>query len=416
MEPAIINFAEMFERSINLQKPWHVTKAEFNQAQRAVHVYVEGQKTAKYPCPECGKACQRYDEEEEEREWRHADVVLYPCYIHCRRPRIKCEEHGIQVVEAPWARRYARCTLSFEGYAMLLAENMSLNEARRVLRISRTALLHIVNHWVEKAVEAEDMSEVRQISLDETSFKRGQSYVTVVGEPSRHRVIGVEEGRDMDAVERFSLDFEKRGGECTAISDVSMDMSNVYRKAVDLCFPQAKVVYDHFHVKKLVLDAMDQVRQEEQGKKYAKSRQAGRKLLMIPERRMSEEQKASKQVLCQEYPKTGRAFQMVQQLDDLYFCRQRAEAESVMNKLTSWMMHSRLKPMKAAARSLRRNKEEILAYFVHRSSNAFAEGMNSLIQTAKRKARGFRTFHGFRTMIFLAVGKLQLSYPKPFPC
>ena len=141
MEPAIINFAEMFERSINLLKPWHVTKAEFNQAQRAVHVYVEGQKTAKYPCPECGKACRRYDEEDEEREWRHADVVLYPCYIHCRRPRVKCEEHGIQVVDAPWARRYARCTLGFEGYAMLLAENMSLNEACRLLRMSRTALL-----------------------------------------------------------------------------------------------------------------------------------------------------------------------------------------------------------------------------------------------------------------------------------
>lgn len=293
---------------------------------------------------------------------------------------------------------------------------MSLNEACRVLRMSRTALLHIVNHWVEKAVKAESMSEVRQISLDETSFKRGQSYVTVVGEPCRHRVIGVEEGRDMDAVERFSLDFEKRGGDCTAVSDVSMDMSKVYRKAVDLCFPQARVVYDHFHVKKLVLDAMDQVRQEEQGKKYAKNRQAGRKLLMIPERRMSEEQKASKQALCQEYPKTGRAFQMVQQLDDLYFCQQKAEAESVMNRLTSWMMHSRLNPMKAAACSLRRNKEEILAYFIHRSSNAFAEGMNSLIQTAKRKARGFRTFLGFRTMIFLAVGKLQLSYPRPFPC
>jgi transposase len=299
---------------------------------------------------------------------------------------------------------------------MLLAENMSLNEARRILRISRTAMLHIVEYWVNKAVKAERMDGVKQLSLDETSFRRGQSYVTVVGEPARKRVIGVEEGHGIDSVERFSLDFEERGGDCNAVGDISMDMSKAYRKAVEMCFPKATVVYDHFHVKKIVLEAMDLVRQEEQGKKFAKSRKAGRKLLMIPERRMTEEQKTKQMELCNEYPKTGRAFQMVQQLDDLYLCAARPEAEQTMKRLTSWMMHSRLEPMKAVAQSLRRNKEEILAYFIHRSSNAFAEGMNSLIQTAKRKARGFRTFKGFRTMIFLAVGKLQLSYPRPFPC
>jgi transposase len=56
------------------------------------------------------------------------------------------------------------------------------------------------------------------------------------------------------------------------------------------------------------------------------------------------------------------------------------------------MMHSRLEPMKKVARTLRKNQPEILEYFINRLTNAFAEGMNSLIQAAKRKARGFRTF------------------------
>jgi hypothetical protein len=63
---------------------------------------------------------------------------------------------------------------------------------------------------------------------------------------------------------------------------------------------------------------------------------------------------------------------------------------------------------------LRQNRTEILEYFRNRLTNAFAEGMNSLIQAAKRKARGFRTFEGYRTMIFLAVGRLHLAYPQPF--
>ena len=174
------------------------------------------------------------------------------------------------------------------------------------------------------------------------------------------------------------------------------------------------MVYDHFHVKKLMLDAMDTVRREEQGQKMARSRSAGKKLLMIPEHRMNAQQKERLQELSREYPKLGRAFRMVKQLDDLYFCQTRPQAESVLRRLTSWMMHSKLAPMKEAAASLRRNREEILAYFEQRISNAFAEGMNSLIQTAKRKARGYHTFEGYRTAIFLAVGKLALSYPQPW--
>lgn len=414
MDP-VFNFLEMFERSINLKAPWRVVKAEFSEQDHAVHVYVESDKNAKYPCPICGKPSKRYDEEDEERSWRHADVVLYPCYIHCRRPRIRCEKDGIRVVDAPWARPYSRNTLAFEGYAMLLAEHMSLNEARRLLRISRTALLHIVEYWVEKAVKASDLSTVEHLSIDETSFKRGQSYVTVVGEPSRRRVIGVEEGRKQEAVEQFSLRLEEQGGDCNRIKGVSMDLSPTYKAAVAFCFPQAQIVYDHFHVKKLVLEGMDQVRVEEQGKKFGRSWQAGKKVLMIPQERASDLQKAKQACLCKEYPKTGRAFQMVQQFDDLYRCKDAESAKVLLQRLSSWMMHSRLTPMKKAAQSLRKNEEGILAYYLARASNAFAEGINSLIQTAKRKARGFRTFKGYRTMIYLAVGRLQLSYPRPFP-
>lgn len=80
----------------------------------------------------------------------------------------------------------------------------------------------------KKAVE-DDLSAVNQLSIDETSFKRGQSYVTVIGAPAQRRVIGVEDGRDVAAVERFSLDFERRKDDCNKIKSVSMDMSKVYK-------------------------------------------------------------------------------------------------------------------------------------------------------------------------------------------
>ncbi len=414
VEP-VYNFQAMFAQSLGLKDPWSVTRAEFDSRERAVHVYISGRKTALYPCPVCSEMSPRYDEEEDERVWQHADVVLYPCYIHSKRPRVKCAKHGIHVVDAPWARSpYARFTLGFEGYAMLLAQTMSMNEARRILRISRNAMLNIARYWVEKAVREDDLSHITRLSIDETSFKRGHSYITVIGAPEEKRVIGVEEGRDVAAVERFSLSFEERKGDCNKIQYVSMDMSQTYKAATKLCFPGATIVYDHFHVKKLMLDAMDTVRREEQGRKVARLKSSGRKLLMIPEHKMNAQQREKMMQLSREYPKVGRAFRMVMQLDDLYRCQTRLEAESVMRRLTSWMMHSNLEPMKRAAASLRRHKDEIMTYFEQRISNAFAEGVNSLIQTAKRKARGFHTFQGYRIAIFLAVGKLALSYPQPW--
>lgn len=86
------------------------------------------------------------------------------------------------------------------------------------------------------------------MSIDETSFECGQNYVTVVGAPKGKRVIGGEEGREAVVGEHFSESFEKRKGDCSKIRSVSMEISRTYKAGVDLCFPNAMIVYDHFHV------------------------------------------------------------------------------------------------------------------------------------------------------------------------
>ena len=194
-----------------------------------------------------------------------------------------------------------------------------------------------------------------------------------------------------------------------------MDMSATYRAGAAFCFPHAAIVYDRFHIKKLMLDAMDEVRRAEQGTRSCRSRKAGRKLLMIPARKATASQRERTEALCQQYPKTGRAYCMVQMIDDIYCSRDVMSAAELLRRLMSWMAHSRLDPMKRAAHSLKKHADGILAYFRSLSTNAFAEGMSSLIQTAKRKARGFRTFEGFRTSIFLVAGRLQFQCPAPYP-
>ena len=78
------------------------------------------------------------------------------------------------------------------------------------------------------------------------------------------------------------------------------------------------------------------------------------------------------------------------------------------------MMHSRLEPMKELARLIRRHFAEIIAYFEHQYTNAVLEGVNSVIQNVKRRARGFRNMDYFATIIYLTCGKLDLK-PSPPP-
>ena len=118
--------------------------------------------------------------------------------------------------------------------------------------------------------------------------------------------------------------------------------------------------------------------------------------------------------LSKQYKKTGRAFRIVQSLDDFYASTSMVEAQARLDKLCSWMRRCRLKPMKDAALTLRNHGKEILNYFHTRLTNAICEGINAVIQAAKRKARGFHTFEGYAAMIYLVARKLELDTPVLF--
>ena len=410
METRISGLTKLFEQSIGVEEPWYIRSIETKDAE--VHVYVDIREGNLLPCPECGRMCVRAGYEKEERVWRHGDCLFYPCYVHCRRPRVRCGEHKTKVVEAPWARKSSRFTLMFEGYAMLLLADMPILKASKLLRCNEKSLTRILRYWVQEAVEKDNLQDVRSIAADETSFKRGQSYVTVIIDAAKRRVIDVEDGRAAQQIIDFSYKLEEKGGSCERISFVSSDLSSAYRTGFQFCFPNARHTVDKFHVKKLLLDALDEVRKSEQQEQKVK-RKFSKKLLMIPETRQTKEQRDKVAQLSREYPKTGRAFRMVQALDTVYASSNEETAKERLEGLYRWMRRSRLEPMKRVAKTLRSYFEEILNFFRSRLTNAICEGINSMIQAAKRKARGYHTFEGFSSMIYLIAAKLSLAFPNP---
>lgn len=411
----IENFDKMLSGSLNLEEPWYILGAEFKEREPAIHVHVAVRGDAAFICPHCGTQTKRYGYEPKERSWRHADCLFYPCYVHCRRPRLLCENCGVIQLNAPFERKNSRFTLMFEGYAMLIMADVPRARASRLLRCDEKSLASILTYWVKDAVDNRSLSDVKSIAIDETSFKRGHSYVTVTIDSNKRQVIDVQKGRDKAAVAAMADKLLKQDGRRDNIQVVTSDMSASFLPAIHENFPEAKQIVDKFHVKQAMLKALDHVRKDEQREVTDKKQLFNyRKIFMVPQHRMTDNQIERVQSLSKQYPKTGRAFRIVKVLDDFYAASNIEEAEGILKHLCSWMRRSRLEPMKETAMMLRRHYNEILNYFNYRLTNAICEGINSMIQAAKRKARGFHTFDGFASMIYLVAGKLQFSLATPF--
>ena len=411
----ITNIKEMLAGTLNLEPPWKIEGAEFDTEHKQLHIHVGIDENAVLLCPHCGGSAKRYGYEPRERLWRHADCFFYECFVHCRRPRVICPNCGVQQLNAPFERKSSRFTLMFEGYAMMLLPDLPRARAAKVLRCNEKTLEAIMHYWIGRADEARSLASVARLAIDETSFRRGHDYVTIAIDADKKCVIDVEHGKDKAAVASIATKLSRQGGNTESIKAVTSDMSKAFVPAIAECFPQACHVIDKFHVKQMVIKAMEETRKTEQRNCKAKKELfLGRKLFMIPSSTMTQEQASQVLKLSKSYPQTGRAFRIVTALDSFYALWNEDEAGTAFDKLYSWMRRCHLPEMKKVATSIKEHKPKILAYFTQRITNAISEGINSLIQTAKRKAKGYRTYRGFEAMIYLIAGKLELAVPSPF--
>ncbi|MCC7290425.1 MAG: transposase [Phycisphaerales bacterium] len=102
-------------------------------------------------------------------------------------------------------------------------------------------------------------------------------------------------------------------------------------------------------------------------------------------------------------------FQDAFALDDL------AEAEPFLKRWYFWATHSRIAPMIKAAKTIKKHWAGVLRWFTSRISNGAVEAINGLSQSAKRKARGFRSSDYLMTMVYLITGKLDFKLPALAP-
>jgi transposase len=86
-------------------------------------------------------------------------------------------------------------------------------------------------------------------------------------------------------------------------------------------------------------------------------------------------------------------------------------AEAYLKKWYFWATHSRLQPIIDVARTIKRHWDGILRWFQSGIADGLIEGINSLVQAAKAKARGYRSTRNLAAIIYLVAGKLELKPP-----
>ena len=292
---------------------------------------------------------------------------------------------------------------------MELASAMPLTALGGIVNEHDTRLIRIIRHYVNKARETIDMSEVRTLGVDETSKAKGHDYISAFIDISERKVIFATPGKDHTTVKRFVEDLHTHGGNAERIDEVCADLSPAYQKGVNEHLPNAEMVFDRFHVMKLVNEALDMVRREEQkenplltGSRYA--------WLHNPET-ATEKQAKRLHTLTKLNLKTVRAYQIRLALRDVYEIQDRTRAEAELKRWYFWATHSRIEPVIKAAKTVKGHWDGIVKFFDHRIANGLAEGINSVIQTIKRRARGYRNTDNFITMIYLSCGKLAFNLP-----
>lgn len=399
---------DLLQMALSLVPPWLVARSEFDATARRLDIHIDFPKGSRFTCPVCGGAdCPAYDTEE--MTWRHLNFFQHEAYLHARVPRVTCKSCGVRRVAVPWAREGSGFTLLFEALVMAMLKSMPVAAVARMVGEHDTRLWRVIHHYVEEARDRADYSDVTCVAFDETAARRGHDYVTLFADLDGRRVLFATEGKDAATVAAFADDLTVHGGDPQAVAEVCIDMSQAFIKGTADSLPKAQVTFDKFHAVKIINDAVDEVRRAEQ--KSRPELKKTRYVWLKNTTNLTRSQTETLDKLSSKNLKTARAYRIRLSFQEFYNLSSREEAETYLKRWYYWATHSRLPAMIDAARTIKRHWNGILRWFDSKIANGFMEGINSLVQAAKAKARGYRSTRNLKAIIYLIAGKLEIQLP-----
>ncbi len=364
-------------------------------------------------CGECGAMCRRIHDGRW-RRWRHHDLAGMTLHLQYRILRAHCPSCGtVKTERVPWAALGANFTYAFEERAAYLAQQCSRTAVATLLRTAWRTVGSIIRRVVDRSREEGDdgLDGLRLIGVDELSYRRHHEYVTVVVDHERGRVVWASKGKSAATLKRF---FEDLGPErCSQLEAVTLDLSQAYIKAVTEATPEAKLIFDRFHIQRLAQEALDETRRDEVRKAESKEEKAALKGTRWTLQKSAWNLTDADVQTLEELEWTNRPIFRAHMLkESLVSILDGRQINVARRRLVSWIAEARrsgLHHFKRIAGTIEKYINGILEYIRTRLSNGRTEGLNGKIRTITRRAFGFHSAGALIAMIFLCCGGVHVT-------
>ena len=275
----------------------------------------------------------------------------------------------------------------------------------------------VIQAYVDKARAAEDYSDVTRIGADETFAKRGRddNFVTFFFDLDKRKLLFGTKGKDNETVKRFVADLEAHGGDPQKVTDAAIDMSKAFIKGVKEQLPNAVVTFDPFHVIKLMNDKLAKIRADEARLFPTILKKSRYLFLKNPENLSESEEQRLDAIIASQNLKSSEAYLHKLNLQNVYFAESRTEAENLLTRWHRKAAKSSIHLIRNMAETVKEHWNGILSHFESKLTSGFLEGINSLIQSAKTRARGYRNLDNMIAIAYVIAGKLNFKSVHPLP-
>lgn len=386
-------------------------------------------------CFECGRKCPAYDVPAEPRRWRSLDLGATMVYLEYALPRVSCPEHGVRAASVPWAHHASRFTHDFEEQVAWLCVHASRSVVATLMRIDWKTVGPVCKRVYDRldAEAGNRFDGLARIGIDETSYKKGHRYMTVVVNHGTGRVVWCGKGHGKAVLESFFdlLTPEQRASVEVVTADGARWIAGV---VAERC-PNAERVMDPFHVVQWMTDLLDELRKEawreaakaEKGKpkrgrgrpgkgegpapSAAKAVKGSRYALLKNPEDLTEGQRASLDKIAREYKPLYRAYLLKEDLRDVFKSQDLETARTRLEKWLASSCRSRNEKVKELSKKVRRHKEAILRSVELGISNARIEAVNNKIKLTVRMGYGFRNIDNLIALVMLRCSNLPIALP-----
>lgn len=400
----------IFSAALGINEPWFVNDVRFNAENKRLDIDLNFKPGSKFEVSGIG-CFGAYDTVQ--KSWRHLNFFEHECYLNARVPRVKDDNGTLHTVMPGWSGLSNGFTLLFEALIIQLAMSMPVAKVSALLKVSSGKIWRMLDNYVNSALLMNDYSDVKVVGMDETSIAKGHDYITLFVDLIKKRTISITRGKGSNTVKYFASDLAAHGGDAAKIEEVSCDMSPAFIRGVTDNLLNAKITFDKFHVLKIINEAVDKVRRAEaadnpvlRGLRY---------IFLKNNSNLTAKQVMQKQSVEAMGLKSWRAMLIREGFQDVYQAKTKQDFELLLKRWYFWATHSKLDPIKQAAKMVKNHWDGIVRWKDSQINNGILEGLNSVLQAAKRKARGYK-FNHFRTIAFLITGKLsfnQINYALP---